>query len=291
MGRFSFFASLLVLHVLNIIIISGVLYDNSSSEVTWEFTLVSNSNTELTSTQLHFKPTPAQHFSKHLRYRTRAMCEPFSRHLTTTCTQSWISHSHILCDVNKLLKKCLKLSKDRIYVTFFGLGAPVTSQESSASLVVMERILKEDDISARIQTNNGSHMDEHSMKLSTSRSRRRRDVMTSARARRERRYARHCALRDLWVDFEELGWSQWIVHPRKYNARTCTGRCPSPVDWMYEPTNHAMIQSMVRLGDKRVERPCCVPITLERLSVLYLDGQDLVVRRHSNMIASKCGCR
>lgn len=51
-----------------------------------------------------------------------------------------------------------------------------------------------------------------------------------------------CRRVDMWVDFDQIGWDQWIVHPKRYNAYRCEGECPSPLDESFKPTNHAYMQ-------------------------------------------------
>lgn len=51
-----------------------------------------------------------------------------------------------------------------------------------------------------------------------------------------------CRKVDMWVDFDQIGWDEWIVHPKRYNAYRCEGQCPSPLDESFHPTNHAYMQ-------------------------------------------------
>lgn len=51
-----------------------------------------------------------------------------------------------------------------------------------------------------------------------------------------------CQRVDMWVDFDQIGWDEWIVHPKRYNAYRCEGQCPSPLDESFNPTNHAYMQ-------------------------------------------------
>lgn len=51
-----------------------------------------------------------------------------------------------------------------------------------------------------------------------------------------------CRRVDMWVDFEHIGWDEWIIHPKRYNAFRCEGLCPTPLDETFSPTNHAYMQ-------------------------------------------------
>ncbi|XP_076838045.1 anti-dorsalizing morphogenic protein [Brachyhypopomus gauderio] len=102
-----------------------------------------------------------------------------------------------------------------------------------------------------------------------------------------------CQRMPLYVDFEEIGWSGWIVSPRGYNAYHCRGSCPFPLGQNMRPTNHATVQSIIyalKLS-KAVEMPCCVPDKLFSINLLYFDDEEnVVLKQYDDMVAGSCGC-
>jgi len=112
----------------------------------------------------------------------------------------------------------------------------------------------------------------------------------------ENKYSRHrrtCNRRKMNVDFDEIGWSGWIISPRGYNAYHCKGACPFPLGQSQRPTNHATVQSIVhalRVG-KGVSTPCCVPNKLYSISLLYFDeSENVILKQYDDMVAASCGC-
>ncbi|TRY55182.1 hypothetical protein DNTS_032665, partial [Danionella cerebrum] len=102
-----------------------------------------------------------------------------------------------------------------------------------------------------------------------------------------------CKRLPLYVDFEEIGWSSWIVSPRGYNAYHCKGSCQFPLGQNMRPTNHAIVQSIINTLkiSRGIETPCCVPDKLFSISLLYFDDdENVVLKQYDNMVAGSCGC-
>ena len=108
------------------------------------------------------------------------------------------------------------------------------------------------------------------------------------------RYRRSCSRQKMYVDFEEIGWSGWIISPKGYDAFHCHGECPFPLGQSQKPTNHATVQSIVHaLGasNKHVGTPCCVPNKLFSISLLYFDDdENVILKQYDDMVAASCGC-
>ncbi|NXC97976.1 BMP4 protein, partial [Certhia familiaris] len=102
-----------------------------------------------------------------------------------------------------------------------------------------------------------------------------------------------CQLHPLSVDFEEIGWSGWIISPRGYNAFHCKGSCPFPLGENMRPTNHATVQSIINALklSEGVSSPCCVPDKLYSINLLYFDDdENVVLKQYDDMVAGSCGC-
>uniref|UniRef100_A0A7M4FDA5 TGF-beta family profile domain-containing protein n=1 Tax=Crocodylus porosus TaxID=8502 RepID=A0A7M4FDA5_CROPO len=102
-----------------------------------------------------------------------------------------------------------------------------------------------------------------------------------------------CKSRRLYISFSDVGWENWIIAPQGYMANYCLGECPFPLTTELNSTNHAILQTMVHsLDPEGTPQPCCVPIRLSPISVLFYDNHDNVVLRHyEDMVVDECGCR
>ncbi|KAG7264278.1 hypothetical protein CRUP_026224 [Coryphaenoides rupestris] len=103
-----------------------------------------------------------------------------------------------------------------------------------------------------------------------------------------------CGKRPLRVNFRQLGWDDWIIAPLDYEAHHCGGACEFPLRAHLEPTNHAIIQTLMSsMGPADALPPsCCAPTKLSPISILYIDaGNNVVYKQYEDMVVEACGCR
>nr|XP_046269939.1 growth/differentiation factor 6-A [Scatophagus argus] len=102
-----------------------------------------------------------------------------------------------------------------------------------------------------------------------------------------------CSRKPLHVNFKGLGWDDWIIAPLDYEAYHCDGVCDFPLRSHLEPTNHAVIQTLMNSMDPDISPPsCCVPSKLSPISILYIDsGNNVVYKQYKDMVVESCGCR
>ncbi|XP_055639918.1 protein decapentaplegic isoform X2 [Toxorhynchites rutilus septentrionalis] len=116
---------------------------------------------------------------------------------------------------------------------------------------------------------------------------------TPMRNRRRKNGSDTCQRRPLWVDFSDVGWSDWIVAPPGYEAYYCHGDCQFPIADHLNTTNHAIVQTLVNsISPSLAPKACCVPTQLSSISMLYLNEQNKVVlKNYQDMTVVGCGCR
>lgn len=101
-----------------------------------------------------------------------------------------------------------------------------------------------------------------------------------------------CKKHELYVSFSDLGWKDWVLAPPGYSAYYCDGECDYPLNSCMNGTNHAMIQLLVHLiKPNEVPKACCAPTKLSPISVLfYDDNNNVILKKHRNMVVKHCGC-
>ncbi|XP_037535195.1 bone morphogenetic protein 7-like [Nematolebias whitei] len=101
-----------------------------------------------------------------------------------------------------------------------------------------------------------------------------------------------CKKHELYVSFRDLGWQDWIIAPEGYAAYYCEGECAFPLNSYMNPTNHAIVQTLVHfINPGTVPKPCCAPTQLDAISVLYFDdSSNVILKKYRNMVVEACGC-
>lgn len=102
-----------------------------------------------------------------------------------------------------------------------------------------------------------------------------------------------CRRRQMYVNFRDVGWSDWIVAPLGYDAFYCGGECDYPMPDHMNTTNHAIVQSLINSADpSKVPKPCCVPTQLSSMSMLYVGSDNnVILKNYKEMVVVGCGCR
>lgn len=104
--------------------------------------------------------------------------------------------------------------------------------------------------------------------------------------------SRSCKIKNLYINFKDLKWQDWIIAPEGYAAFFCSGECKFPLNAHMNATNHAIVQTLVHLmKPNEVPKPCCAPTKLTPISVLYfLEDSNVILKKYKKMVVKSCGC-
>uniref|UniRef100_A0A3Q2YX70 Growth differentiation factor 6a n=1 Tax=Hippocampus comes TaxID=109280 RepID=A0A3Q2YX70_HIPCM len=166
-----------------------------------------------------------------------------------------------------------------------GLDRTGRSQQEKAILVAYTRSKKRENLFNEMK---------EKIKSGEGPRRRRRTALSNRHGKRHGKKSKsRCSKKALHVNFKELGWDDWIIAPLDYEAYHCEGVCDFPLRSHLEPTNHAIIQTLMNSMDPNSTPPsCCVPTKLSPISILYIDsGNNVVYKQYEDMVVEQCGCR
>ena len=95
-----------------------------------------------------------------------------------------------------------------------------------------------------------------------------------------------------YINFKEMGWKNKIIAPAGYHANFCYGQRAFPLNSHHSNYSmHTRIQSMLSLVKGGMPSVCCSPIEHSSLVLLYYtDTNNLVLKTHSDIVVTKCGC-
>uniref|UniRef100_A0A8R1DXI9 TGF_BETA_2 domain-containing protein n=1 Tax=Caenorhabditis japonica TaxID=281687 RepID=A0A8R1DXI9_CAEJA len=101
-----------------------------------------------------------------------------------------------------------------------------------------------------------------------------------------------CQRKGLYVDFEVLGWKQWVIAPEGFPAYYCSGACSAPFHKTMNATSHAIVQSLIHLVRPNATTAAkCAPSHLASMKILFVDQKKNVqIKRYRDMVVEECGC-
>ncbi|CAG0882833.1 unnamed protein product [Cyprideis torosa] len=99
----------------------------------------------------------------------------------------------------------------------------------------------------------------------------------------------HCCLYQLTVHVKALGWDDWIIAPKDFQANYCAGSCPKYYRSLNPEWTHIVESSGQSL------HACCAPSKLSHLHIIHYDfdsaGRPLIAYTTiPRMTAMACGC-
>ncbi|XP_078092304.1 growth/differentiation factor 5 [Mustelus asterias] len=172
-----------------------------------------------------------------------------------------------------------------------GFGRAGRQTKEKALLLVSGRTKKRDLFFNEVKARSGQ--DDKTVYEFLFNQRRKRRAPHASRQAKGKKAKPRCTRRPLHVNFKEMGWDDWIIAPLDYEAYHCEGVCDFPLRSHLEPTNHAIIQTLMNSMDPESTPPsCCVPTKLSPISILYIDSANNVVyKQYEDMVVESCGCR
>ncbi|CAI2353524.1 unnamed protein product [Caenorhabditis sp. 36 PRJEB53466] len=101
-----------------------------------------------------------------------------------------------------------------------------------------------------------------------------------------------CQRKGLYVDFDTLGWKQWVIAPEGFSAFYCSGACSAPFHKTMNATSHAIVQSLIHLVRPNATSAAkCAPSHLTSMKILFVDQKKNVqIKRYRDMVVEECGC-
>ncbi|KYM82064.1 Inhibin beta A chain [Atta colombica] len=104
-----------------------------------------------------------------------------------------------------------------------------------------------------------------------------------------------CCRDELYINFRDIGWSDWILHPTGYHAYFCRGSCSTAASLTISGSqyNNVIMKLLTKDGGQQKNKivPCCSPTQLAPLQLLYIDTNNTITQKTlPNMVVEACGC-
>ncbi|KAL0267821.1 UNVERIFIED_CONTAM: hypothetical protein PYX00_009974 [Menopon gallinae] len=101
-----------------------------------------------------------------------------------------------------------------------------------------------------------------------------------------------CCREKLYISFADIGWDDWIIQPRGYEAYFCRGSCSNAASLTLSGTPYSsMIRKLIQDGKKLELSPCCTATHLSSIQLIFMyDNNTITQKTLPNMTIESCGC-
>ncbi|KAM7352210.1 activin beta chain dawdle isoform 1-T2 [Cochliomyia hominivorax] len=106
-----------------------------------------------------------------------------------------------------------------------------------------------------------------------------------------------CCREKLYISFDEIGWGDWIIQPRGYDAYFCRGTCGMVASISESLSAHnTVLQKLLNKPGRRRKNlelvPCCTAKQYSSLQLVFMDTNNTATQKtFPNMVVESCGCR
>ncbi|GJQ85915.1 hypothetical protein Trydic_g21768 [Trypoxylus dichotomus] len=101
-----------------------------------------------------------------------------------------------------------------------------------------------------------------------------------------------CCKQPFYVNFEKLGWRDWIIAPTGYYPNYCKGECSHHrTPDTYASYHTHVIEQFMKNNHVSGMQPCCAPLKFSSISLIYYDLDHNIIKRDlPKMVVDECGC-
>ncbi|KAM8716579.1 hypothetical protein ACLKA7_003457 [Drosophila subpalustris] len=104
-----------------------------------------------------------------------------------------------------------------------------------------------------------------------------------------------CCREKLYISFADIGWDNWILQPKGYDAYFCRGSCSSVASVAQAASHHSSLLKILSTNGTRKPLdlvPCCTAKQYSSLQLVVFDSNNTAtIKTLPNMIVESCGCR
>ena len=100
-----------------------------------------------------------------------------------------------------------------------------------------------------------------------------------------------CRKVSMYISFPELGLSDEIITPWRFDAYQCKGKCSSTQRKKFPNRSALMALLEKKKGIEIDDEACCVPTKLAPISALVFEKNGhIVLKKFDDLIVEECGC-